>query len=119
MRHLIEASVIAGIGLLFVGPRIQNFFPLAGVGKYLTESNEKTESLFVGIFDLFLVFFVWIMMKSKERKNVFQNCPIGSWMFLFALCCFGANIGFKMAARAAALFGTYMIIFIPDLLDNV
>lgn len=118
MRHLIEASVIAGIGLLFVGPRIQNFFS-TGVGKYLTESNEKTESLFVGIFYLFLVFFVWIMMKPKERKNVFQNCPIGSWMFLFALCCFGANIGFKMAARVAALFGTYMIIFIPDLLDKI
>ena len=118
MRRCMELSAVAGIGLLFLGPRIQNYFP-TGVGKYLTASNEKTESLIVGVFYLLIVFFIWIMMKPKERRYAFQNCPIGSWMFLLTICCFGANIGFKMASRVAALFGAYMIIFIPDLLNEI
>lgn len=118
MRMVIILSSAAGIGLSRYGAKIQAFFS-GGAGRYLTASNEKTESLVVGAFYLVVVFFILFMMTRTERQEVFQRCQIGSWMFTMTMCCFGINIGMKMAARLAALFGAYMIIFIPDMLDKI
>lgn len=118
MRIVIVLSGVAGIGLSRYGAKIQTLFS-GNMGNYLTANNEKTESLVVGFFYLALVFGILCMMTRTERREVFQKCPIGSWMFTITMCCFGINIGIKMAARLAALFGTYMIIFIPELLDKI
>ena len=59
------------------------------------------------------------MMKKEERRNMFSNSSLGSWIFMLNLCCFGVNIGLKMAARVAALFGAYMIIFVPELINQI
>ena len=108
------------IGLFFSKFGIYIAYMLPGkLGNYLTVSNEKMESLLVGGFYSFLVVFVLVMMNRTERKNIFQKCSVGSWMFMFNLCCFGANIGLKAAARMAALFGPYIIFFIPEMVSMI
>lgn len=118
MRFLIGISVAGGVGCLILAPYIQNIFPM-GLGKYLTASNEKTESLLVGGLYVAIVFFIWFMMKREERQNIYSVCSMGMWMFTLNIACFGLNIGFKMAARVAALFGVYIIILIPDLIHEI
>ena len=38
-------------------------------------------------------------------------------MFLLNLCCFALSFGIGYAARIAALFGPYIILFLPQMLD--
>lgn len=111
-------SVAGGVFALRYTSLIQALFSGAS-GSYLTAGNEKQESLLVGILYLCMIVIVAVVMKREERSTMFQRCPIGAWMFTLNMCCFGMNIGFKMAARVAALFGTYMIIFLPDLIDTI
>lgn len=118
MSGMVLLALGCGIILSRFGTVIQSIATM-GRGKYLTAENGKMESLMVGVFYLVVVLFIFFMMKKTERKDVFQKCPTGSWMFTMTLCCFGLNVGFKMASRVAALFGAYMIIFIPDMLDKV
>jgi len=118
MLLIIIGFVIAGVGLAKAGPYIENIIPF-GSGEYLMASNEKSESLMVGGLYVAIVMFVWIMMKKKERAEIFSVCPIGSWLFLLNLCSFGTNISLKMAARVAALFGTYIIIFVPNIIESI
>ena len=118
MCRMMLISVAAGIGFMLIGSYIQRVIPWS-IGQYLMASNEKTESLLVGGLYLAIVAFIWFMAKKNERQYLFAGCPVGAWMFTFNICCYGLNIGFKMAARLAALFGTYMIIFVPDLIDKI
>lgn len=118
MRTVIAGSF--GVGFVFSRVGLSIAYTLPGMlGRYLTGSNEKMESLLVGGFNAFLIIFVWLMMSRSERRDVFQKCSLGAWMFTFNLCCFGINIGLKAAARMAALFGPYIILFIPDLIDTI
>ena len=118
MGIAIGASIV--IGFLFSKFGIYIAYMLPGkLGRYLTVSNEKMESLLVGGFYACLIVFILILMNPKERKTVFQKCPIGSWMFTLNLCCFGANIGLKAAARMAALFGPYIILFVPEIIAMI
>ena len=118
MKRLILHASLAGMGVLLFGSRLQALLP--GIfGRYLTAQNIKMESLLVGGLYLFLVIFILFYMKNEERQKVFKECPIGIWMFTITMCCFGLNIGLKMAARLAALFGTYMIILIPNMVSKI
>lgn len=118
MLLIIIGFAIAGVGLQKAGSYIESVIPF-GLGKYLMASNEKSESLMVGGLYVVIVIFIWAMMKKKERTEIFAVCPIGSWLFLLNLCSFGINISLKMASRVAALFGTYIIIFIPNIIESI
>ena len=118
MRGLILFSAFIGTGILIFGARLQAIFP--GIfGKYLTAQNMKMESILVGALYLVLVIFVLRFMKKEEKNRIIRECSIGIWMFTFTMSCFGLNIGLKMAARVAALFGTYMIILIPNMVSKI
>lgn len=118
MRLIIGISSVVGIGCMVLAPYIQNIIPM-GLGKYLMASNEKTESLLVGGFYIAIVFFIWFMMKRSEKEGIYSACSTGMWMFTLNIACFGLNIGFKMAARVAGLFGVYIIILVPDLIHEI
>ena len=118
MIGIIAGFTVAGNVLVKAAPYIQGKIPF-GMGNYLMASNEKMESLLVGGLYAAIVLFVWITMKREERKEMFAVCPVGAWMFMLSLCSFGANLSLKMAARIAALFGTYMIIFIPNIIESI
>lgn len=118
MAAAIGVSVLTGLIFSKFGIYIAYMLPVK-LGRYLTVSNEKMESLLVGGFYAFLVVFILIMMNQTERKNIFQKSSIGAWMFTLNLCCFGANIGLKAAARMAALFGPYIILFIPEIISMI
>ena len=118
MLCIVAGSVICGIACIRFGDYIQAYFTM-GTGRYLTAGNEKSESLLVGGFYIAIIIFIRFMMKKEERRNMFSNSSLGSWIFMLNLCCFGVNIGLKMAARVAALFGAYMIIFVPELINQI
>lgn len=118
MYMLMIGSVVGGILIMHYAPFIQTLFS-GKAGQYFTASNAKQESILVGILYICIVGIIGVLMKQTERSQMFQRCPVGAWMFTLNMCCFGMNIGFKMAARVAALFGTYMIIFVPDLISTI
>lgn len=89
------------------------------ITKYFYSSNSKAESLLVGIFYLAVFFVVWFFMNRQERKRIFEQCHIGTTMFVLNLVCFALSFGFGYAARLAALFGPYMILYVPQMLETV
>ena len=77
------------------------------------------ESIIVGVFHLALFLMIFLILSKQERKNLFSQYKIGTAMFTFNLCCFGLSFGVGYAARLAALFGPYMIIYIPQMLNVI
>lgn len=113
--------VISGlIGVLFpvVSPYIRFLLP-TGLEKYFIGSNSKMESLIVGILNLGIYTLCWGMLRRREREKVFLNCSVGIKMLILNLCFFGLNIGLGYASRMAALFGPYLIILVPQMLNFI
>lgn len=115
--YILSAAVI-GLNFNLFRSLIINVLPYR-IGKYFENPNLKPEMLIVGLFYLFLVGLILIFMNQNERKQVTKLFPIGLWMFTLNLCCFGLNLGINAAARMAALFGPYIILFIPQLLSCI
>lgn len=112
------ASVAIGLNFNLFRSFILNILPYS-IGKYFENPNLKPEMLIVGLFYLLLVGMILIFMNRDERNQVAERFSVGLWMFTLNLCCFGLNLGVNAAARMAALFGPYIILFIPQLLGSI
>lgn len=119
-RSLTAIGCCAAVGAVYpaVSPYLLAMAP-AGIDKYFAKSNEKVEALVVGLFYAFLFLLIYFMMTQKERKDVFDSYNTGTTLFVLNLCCFGLSLGMGYAARIAALFGAYIIIFIPQMLSKI
>jgi hypothetical protein len=58
-------------------------------------------------------------MTRDEQRTAVCNNQIGGWMLTLDLCFFGLTLGFAEGARVAALFGPYLIFYIPQLLSEI
>ena len=50
---------------------------------------------------------------------VVNECSIGVTMFVLNMCLFSLTLSLKYAARGAALFGPYLIILLPQMLERI
>lgn len=110
-------SVLLGLLSLQVLPLVRYIMP--GFASRYLKTSTSLEAVTVGAFYALLVIFVWLNLKGTERKNARKNAAIGWWLLLLNLFSFAINTQIKYAARLAALFGSYMIVFIPQLLHQI
>lgn len=112
------SAICMGIGFALIMPAVRNALPSA-VTKYFFSSNSKAEAVMVGAFNLFLFAVIYFLMNKKEQTKVLTECNVGLTMFMLNLCFFGLSTGIGYGARIAALFGPYMILFIPEMLSII
>ena len=118
MLVFITSGIFLGLNFQVIGPVIRAIVPF-GLDKYFSSSNDKMETLIVGMLYAGIVCGIFFLTNKEECSNSVKNNQIGSWMFTLNLCFFGLNIGLGSAARMAAVFGPYIIIYIPQLLDSI
>jgi len=105
-----------GVAFPVISPLIRAIVP-SGFDKYFMGSNEKLESLMVGFLNAGVFVIAYWMLEYKTRYQVFAKCSVGTIMLLLNLCFFGLNLGLDHASRMAALFGPYLIVFVPQMLS--
>ena len=115
---LIVGFSLTGIFFSITGPFIRMIMPSA-FDRYFVVSNEKMVSLMIGILNAGVFCICYMLLNRGERKRVFAEYSIGVCMLLMNVCFFGLNIGLGQASRMAALFGPYLIIFIPQVLSLI
>ena len=89
------------------------------LAKYFTKSNSRMESIAVGAFYALLVAFVLYKMTPEECKKLESKEPQGLFLTMAALSLYGLNLGLASAARMAALFGPYLIVLLPRMLEYI
>lgn len=118
MLIAIGAAVFIGCNISVIGPYIAGYIPF-GLGRYFMSSSIELESILVGVFYGGLFLMVQLLMRHSERRLAENTLTTGHTMLALNLCCFGINIGFLMASRLAALFGPYLIVYIPQLINCI
>lgn len=112
------ASVLIGLNFTWISPVLEQALPQE-LGRYFSAGNDRLETLLVGLFYAALAALVLLFLTKQERRAAMQSCSGGFWMLTMDLCLFGLNIGLGPAARMAALFGPYMILFLPQLVEAI
>ena len=112
------AACILGAAYPVVAGRVANLLPYA-LAKYFTKSNSRMESIAVGAFYALLVAFVLYKMTPEECKKLESKEPQGLFLTMAALSLYGLNLGLASAARMAALFGPYLIVLLPRMLEYI
>lgn len=115
---IVTAACLIGMIFPMISPYIKMIVP-DSFDKYFEGNNEKLASLMVGILNAGMFGVTYFMLNKTQRKRVFDENRIGLYMLLINLCFFGINIGLGDASRMAALFGPYLIIYIPQMINLV
>lgn len=118
MIVLVLTSAVLGLNISFFSMWLIRYLPYR-YGRYLYDQEFSPVSILVGAFGLVLFMIVWCAMDREERTSVFSELKTGSWMFVLNMCFFGINLGIEAGARMAALFGSYIICFIPQMLNLI
>ena len=118
MITILAASLFLGLNFNVFSPAFQDIVPSRYV-KYFTAENDKLIAVAVGIFSTFLLCVSTGMLTRDEREHLIVDEPVDSWMLLLYVCFFAVGIGFASGSRAAALFGPYLIVLIPRILDRI
>lgn len=85
---------------------------------YFYADTKRYESLLVGAMHVALILFVIVFMNEKTRSQILHNQAVGTWMFLLDILFFCIGFDLSYAARVAALFGPYLILYIPNLIER-
>lgn len=120
IRKVVEIlliSIACGAAFSFIQPFLVNFLPF-GLGHYFMGNTSKFEGLVLGVFHMTLFLFVVMLVKRQDRTRVIQCESIGIWMFLAEMLFFCIGYDIASATRMAALFGPYLIILIPRLIEH-
>ena len=115
-RVLITAAAL-GLGFSIIRPFVVKLLPF-GYGRYFAGNTEKIVSLAVGLFHCMVLLLAWLMLDKDRRTEVLGSDKIGIWMFVAEVFFFCVGFDVEMAARMAALFGPYLLIWVPYLLMN-
>ena len=110
---------LCSVGFLFslIRQIIVQFLPF-GFGRYFIGNTTKFESLVVGAFHLMLVLFVFFFTERQKRADIFETEAVGIWMLIIEILFFCIGYDVASAARMAALFGPYLIVFVPRLIET-
>lgn len=119
-KCIVMVAIFALLGVFF--SKYSTSFSMilpARMRKYLGGDGEKFEKIAVGMVNVGLVCVTYWFMKKSERKKVFEAYHSGIVLILLNLCSFGISLGSGYAARIAALFGPYIIVFLPQMIKLI
>lgn len=116
-RMYLMMFLFAGGGFLLriAGFLFKSYLPKRYAG-YLSSGDFSLSSILVGVFELFLFLLLWVQMNRKEKEGLIINRQIGGWMLMLNMCAFGLNFGIEAGSRIAALFGPYLICYVPQMI---
>lgn len=115
---LILSSVAIGVMCAIFSNVISAILP-ERLARYIGNSGEKLEAVAVGGVNAGLVCGVYWFMMPQEREYIYEKCNKGLVLVLLNLCAFGVSVGSIYAARIAALFGPYVMVFLPQIIDLI
>lgn len=115
---LIACAVAFGVLFPVIRPILSAVLP-QGITRYFYSKSSKLEAAVVGVFYLLLFLVAYILAGKEKRNRVFSQFAVGSVMLALNLSCFGLSFGLGYAARLAALFGPYLIYYIPQVLSLI
>lgn len=84
---------------------------------YIAEETTDFSSFIVGIFYFFLILFIIYTLDRKRKILAINENRVGSWMAILNISLFILGYSFSFGTRVAALFGPYLILLIPQLID--
>lgn len=90
-----------------------------GIHKYLVNGNNEIQSVLIGVLNAGVFGIAYLLNDKESRKNIFATEKVGMLLLVLNLCSFGITFGFGYASRLAALFGPYLIITIPRIVDKI
>ena len=117
VAKILLLSMGCGFAFSLVRPLFVRFLPF-GFGRYFIGNTFKFESLIVGLFHLVLIIVVIFFTEKQDRAKMFEFESIGVWMLVLEMLFFCIGYDVAAATRMAALFGPYLIIFIPRLIET-
>lgn len=115
---LVIGFLLVGLIFPFISPYIRMILP-DSLDKYVMKKNSGLESLLVGMLNAIVFGMAYWMIGRKKRPDVFRECSLGIILLTINLCFFGINVGLDYASRVAALFGPYVIILVPQMLELI
>ena len=115
--RLLLVSILCGVTFSWVRPFVVRFLPF-GLGRYFAGNTSKMESLIIGAFHLVLVVFAILLIDKRNRASAVEYESVGIWMLVLEMLFFCIGYDVASATRMAALFGPYLIISIPNLIDR-
>lgn len=118
MVVLVLGFSLVGLNMERIGTFLQQVLPNR-YARYFSGEAFSISSILVGAFSLALFLLVYLFLRAEERTKMECQYRIGNWMFILNLCFFGVNLGVEAGARLAALFGPYMICFVPQMLTCI
>lgn len=110
-------SIVVTIAVPFIREALVYFVPLR-YRRYILGNVTDFSSLLVGVAYFALFCFVYIFMDKANRIETIEEDRVGTWLFLINTICFILGTTIRNGARAAALFGPYIIIYLPNLIKN-
>ena len=110
-------SVVCGLAFSLVRPFFVPYLTF-GFGRYFAGNTSKFASIVVGAFHLVIVAIVIFFTDKYDRAKMFEGEAIGVWMLVLEMLFFCIGYDVAAATRMAALFGPYLIIFIPRLIKT-
>lgn len=112
------AALFIGLNFTVFGRALQGVVP-ERYAKYFGAGNEKLVSLIVGVFNAVVAGLAVLLLRKEERRGLIESNQTGSWILLLNISFFAVDLGFSAGARAAALFGPYLIVLIPNILERI
>ena len=85
---------------------------------YIGTETVDFSGYILGIFYLALIAFVMFCIGKRNRLSSINSNIIGSWAIILNLAFFYIGYSFDFGTRVAALFGPYLIIAIPQLINS-
>ena len=117
IRRLLLTAIVFGVLLSFMRPVLASVLPSV-FAQYFDDNSEKLEGLLVGALHLGLVFGIFFISAKRNWRYMADVDRVGIWMLLAETFFFALGIGMRSSLRMAALFGPYIIILIPNLIDK-
>lgn len=114
---LLFLSIVIGLTFPFTRQYILYIVP-SRFQRYFYGNTSRYESLLVGLLHICLFLLVLLFVNRDNRPQLFSIQNIGTWMFLLDIMFFCIGFDLSSASRMAALFGPYLMIFIPNLIET-
>jgi len=114
---LLIAFVVLGLFFTSIRPVLLRVVPFR-FQRYFLRSSSRFDGLLVGAFHFFLVLFVYILIRPRNRETLLHDASLGCWMFMIEILFFLLGMDLSYGTRMAAVYSPFIIVFIPSMISK-